>query len=100
MNDCRPARHAEYALNILRIAPGDLYRVARVISNKASADFGATIVADEDAIAAHEIPFDAGYASRQQAFACADRLARAGIYMQSAARFERARDPFLSRGDR
>ncbi len=80
--------------------PLDLVGVRGVIGDQPAADLGAIRPAHQHRVAALESPFDLDDAGRQQALAAAQRLHRAGIDGQHAARLERAGDPFLARGDR
>src|ERR1700730_77385 len=79
VDDYRTSGRAKQTRNILGIAPGDQDPLARVIGDKTAADFGSAKVADQDTIAAREIPFDPRHPGGQKAFAAGDRLCRSRI---------------------
>src|SRR5450631_2293188 len=65
VDDHRAPWRAEQIWNILRIAPGDQDRIARVIGDETAPDLGAAKIADQDAIAAGKVPLDPGHAGGQ-----------------------------------
>ena len=93
----RPAKPRIVSISRL-LRPAIRWRVVGVVGDEAAADLLAGLAADVDGIAALEVALDAAHAGGQQALAGAQRLDRAGVDDQRAARLQPARDPALARG--
>ncbi len=76
--------------DVARIAARDARGVRRVIGDQAAADLAARRVADQHAIAARKLAFDARDPRRQQALAAGERPRRAGVDRDRALRLQRA----------
>src|SRR5690349_14769524 len=91
---------AEDGFDFAAVAASQPGCVSCVVSDQAASDLFAVRAENRDRIAALEAAINLAHPRREQAFATAERLNRAGVDGEDPTRFEPAGDPLLARSHR